>query len=141
MFSDPNGEVAIPAGVALASAEGGALASNPVGWVVAAGLGGTYVGTLIYDNFEPQISLATSWIFGDPSALPPNVLAAGNGGVGNSSGIGTNTPYKHCRDLKGRPGWIECKDKKAGNGFLNQHLQDGLLRRKFATQCTSLHQY
>ena len=39
---------------------------------------------------------------------------AGNGGVGNSSGIGTNSPYKHCRDLKGRPGWIECKDKKSG---------------------------
>nr|WP_229499891.1 RHS repeat-associated core domain-containing protein [Pseudoduganella ginsengisoli] len=114
---DPTGEVGVlaPAAAAATASEGAALSSNPVGWVIAAGLGGAYVGTLIYDNFEPQISKATSWAFGDPTmVLPPNVLIAGNGGVGNSSGIGTNTPYKHCRDLKGRPGWIECKDKKSG---------------------------
>ncbi|MFC5474683.1 RHS repeat domain-containing protein [Paraherbaspirillum soli] len=35
---------------------------------------------------------------------------AGNGGVGNSSGIGTNTPYKHCREDPKDPNYIICKD-------------------------------
>ena len=35
---------------------------------------------------------------------------AGNGGVGNSSGIGTNTPYKHCKEDPKDPNYIICKD-------------------------------
>ena len=35
---------------------------------------------------------------------------AGNGGVGNSSGLGTNTPYKHCREDPKDPNSIICKD-------------------------------
>lgn len=39
---------------------------------------------------------------------------AGNGGVGNSSGLGTNSPYKHCREVLGEPNKIECKVKSTG---------------------------
>lgn len=36
-------------------------------------------------------------------------IIAGNGGVGNSSGIGTNTPYKHCKEDPNDPNYIICK--------------------------------
>ena len=35
---------------------------------------------------------------------------AGNGGVGNSSGIGTNSPYKHCKEDPNDANSIICKD-------------------------------
>lgn len=41
-------------------------------------------------------------------------LAGSNNGTGGSSGKGTSNPYKHCRPLAGRPGWIECRQKGTG---------------------------
>jgi RHS repeat-associated protein len=41
----------------------------------------------------------------------PTGLAGSNNGSGGSSGRNTSNPYKHCRELKERPGWVECQDK------------------------------
>jgi RHS repeat-associated protein len=46
----------------------------------------------------------------DARSRNPPISMAGNGGVGNSSGVGTNTPYKHCKEDPKDPNFIICKD-------------------------------
>lgn len=47
-----------------------------------------------------------------------------NGGVGGSSGKGSNSPYKHCRIDPQIPNQIVCKDKKTGKKIIKSKPAD-----------------
>lgn len=66
------------------------------------------------------------YVGGNPlSVIDPEGLAGkGNGGVGGSSGKGTNSPYKHCREVKGEPDKIECMQKSTGKWIKKQKPPD-----------------
>jgi hypothetical protein len=93
------------------AAEGAGMASNPVGWVVAAGLGGYTVGSMISDTYRTEINNAVEWVVGDP-------MAAGGrgerGATGGTSGQNTANPYKHCKIDPTNPNFIICKNHQTG---------------------------
>jgi RHS repeat-associated protein len=79
LLVDPTGRssLALPGvvGAGAGAAEGAGMASNPVGWVAAAGLGGYVAGSMISDAYRPQINDAVDWVFGDPMAAAQGNVA------------------------------------------------------------------
>lgn len=45
---------------------------------------------------------------------PFGLASKGNGGDGSATGKNTANPYKHCREVPGKPNKIKCKRKRDG---------------------------
>ena len=119
-FVDPEGAepITISSGIGLIDL---AIGSGAIvaGEVLLPAIAGVGLGAIVYCQIDPEGCAAMTKDLGNfcgdlAGTFLQSKIKGERGQTGNISGTRTNNPYKHCKPIPGRPGWIRCKDNHSG---------------------------